>query len=79
MFVNFENSIMKGDLFSGLYRARIAVESKDRGHEGTIYFTNERNGSGSIEWCRSGLNQGAGLKIELEELIGLLENELNHG
>jgi hypothetical protein len=75
MYINFQNSNLKGDLFSGEYTGRFAVESKDTGHEGTIYFTNEKNGNGCIEWCRNGSTQGTGVKIGLEELINLLENK----
>jgi len=76
MYINFENSNMKGDLFSGEYRARFAVESVDGGQEGAIFFTNDRNGIGSLEWCRNGSGQGAGVKIRLDDLIGMLENEV---
>ena len=77
MYINFENSNMKGDLFSGEYRARFAVESVDGGLEGAIFFTNDRNGIGSLEWCRNGSGQGAGLRIALDELIRMLESAVS--
>ena len=75
MYIDFGKHSVKGDLFSGEYRARFAVGSKDREDEGTIYFANDKEGTGFIEWCRPGSGQGSGIKMGLEELIRLLENE----
>jgi hypothetical protein len=74
MYINFQQSNIKGSLFSGEYAGRFLVESRDSGHEGTIHFTNDKNGNGSIEWCRGRSSQGTGVKIALEELINFLEN-----
>ena len=75
MYIHFGNNNVKGDLFSGEYRARFTVASKDSEHEGTIYFTNDRDGNGFIEWCRGSSGQGTGLRIDLEELIKRLEEK----
>ena len=73
MYINFGNNNVKGDLFSGEYSARFSVRSADGEHEGTIYFTNDKDRNGFVEWCRNGSGPGSGIKIALDELISRLE------
>jgi hypothetical protein len=58
----------------GSYSVKFSVNDKREGHVGSIYFSNDENGSGSMEWCRGNYIEGAGEKISLEELISFLES-----
>jgi hypothetical protein len=72
MYINFE-SFNKTISFNGEYVYRYTVESKKEGHIGSIYFVKDANGIGSIEWCKGNIVKGYGVKIDLEELLNLLE------
>jgi hypothetical protein len=75
MYINFGKPFTYTEsLSSDEYTLRHNVQSKDKGHIGTIIFSNEASDIGYIEWCEGNLVEGAGIKITIEELVKLLEN-----
>ncbi len=58
---------------NGASEVTFPVQSKKEGHIGEIHFISDKDGNGSIEWCKGNRAKGHGVKIDLEELLNLLE------
>jgi hypothetical protein len=79
MYLNPEKS--RGKLSFGDDESFVCytVESKQAGHEGEMCFITEKDGNGSLEWCKGQTTHGYGVKVSLKELVDWMETRNSDG
>jgi hypothetical protein len=74
MYINAEN--IRSSLSFGDDESFICypVQSKESGHEGTVCFITDKDGDGSLEWCKGNTAHGYGVRVSLRELFDWVES-----